>query len=339
MTTSFLLPEDFLSGDLPVSLSEDWSRFGGSAQGTIYATYLALAETGADVRVCAQPPEGGVVIAHPTTLASLGPGAFRRTFVVCWQQDYKRCDFAHVHIVMNSLQLSDMSLTLPDRLFWPGPSRVLHYVPELSLKPRSADRGTRFEVVGYFGARKNLLPEMQDERWERSLRELGLRFHIFDSGNACCDYSGVDAVVAVRPPLPETAQKSPHKLWNAWRAGVPAILGVEPGFRDYRKTDLDYFEVRSAEEAVRALRALRETPELREAMIDNGKKRATECSVEEICREWRSFLDVELPGFIAEWQQAGMLKRTAFRCVRGLRAVLRQGKTAMRGGPKSVPAK
>ena len=50
------------------------------------------------------------------------------------------------------------------------------------------------------------------------------------------------------------------KLVNAWRAGVPAILGPESAFQSLHRENTDYFDVRSLDEIKRSLEALRPQP-------------------------------------------------------------------------------
>ena len=71
------------------------------------------------------------------------------------------------------------------------------------------------------------------------------------------DYSDVDLVLAVRPPIGTHTDKPASKLYNAWRAGVPALLGPEPAFRELYTDTLDYVEVSTVDEALAAIDRLR----------------------------------------------------------------------------------
>jgi hypothetical protein len=119
-------------------------------------------------------------------------------------------------------------------------------------------------------------------------------------------------------------QKTPHKLWNAWRAGVPAILGPEPGFRDYRQSELDYIEVNNAEEAFQALIRLRDNPNLRRAMVDNGFRRMNECSVEIIIGQWKDFINGPLQAYANDWFHGPRWKKDLFSTARSVRMGLRK---------------
>ncbi|MET0656934.1 MAG: hypothetical protein ABW110_02105, partial [Steroidobacteraceae bacterium] len=89
------------------------------------------------------------------------------------------------------------------------------------------------------------------------------------------------------------------KLYNAWLAGVPAILGPEIAYRHLRRSELDYIEVNSAAEALEAIERLRSDHLLYQAMIDNGVRRAEEFTVGRLTREWTSLLFDTLPAAAA----------------------------------------
>jgi hypothetical protein len=319
----FLFSEAFLTLKLPTSLSDDWSAFGGSYEGTIFATMLGMRECGLESEFGSSLPRGRIVIAHPRCLPQRNPLDAWSNYLVCWQQDHMRCDYAHCHIVMNSAQLDTSALSIYDRYLLPGPRHQLHYIPEPSLLPRSRHFSNKFESIGYLGARKNLLPELQSDAWISLLKSYGLFFQILDEPGLRSNYETIDAILAVRPSGMQD-QKSPHKLWNAWRAGVPAILGPEPGFRDYRQTELDYIEVNNAEEAFQALIRLRDNPDLKRAMVENGFRRMNECSVETIIGQWKDFINGPLQAYANEWFSGPPWKRTMFGLVRSLRVKLRQ---------------
>jgi hypothetical protein len=321
-TPYFLFSDAFLTLKLPTSLSDDWSAFGGSCEGTIFATMLGMRESGLETEFGSSLPQDRIVIAHPRCLPLRKPLHAWSNYLVCWQQDHMRCDYAHCHIVMNTTQLNIFALSKYDRYLLPGPRHHLHYIPEPSLLPRSRQFSTNFKTVGYLGARKNLLPELQSDEWISLLKSYGLFFQILDEPGLRSNYETIDAILAVRPSGMQD-QKSPHKLWNAWRAGVPAILGPEPGFRDYRQSELDYIEVNNAEEAFQALIRLRDDPDLRRAMVENGIRRMHECSVETIIGQWKDFIEGPLQEYANDWFYGPRLKRELFGMARSLRIELR----------------
>jgi hypothetical protein len=325
----FLYSPEFLSQNLPTTLEDDWSSFGASSEGTIYATMIGIQAAGIECLFGSDFPRGSVIIAHPRGFPSRKPSDAWDNYLVCWQQDYMRCDYAHCHVVMNNDQTLSSALSKYDRYLFPGPRHRLHYLPEPSLIKRPDSVGSRFNAVGYLGSRKNLIAELQSPEWFDSLKAIGLSFSIRDAPNGRSCYTDLDAVLAVRPSGVMVEQKSPHKLWNAWRAGVPAILGPEPGFRDFRKSELDYIEVRTAEEALQALIRLRDNPDLRQAMIENGRRRIHECSVETIIGQWVDFIRGPLESYAMDWFEGPAWKRNLFGAVRTARIGLRKLRHSM----------
>lgn len=319
----FLFPERFLSLKLPCSLRDDWSAFGGSWEGTIFATMLGLREGGLEADFGSTLPQNRIVIAHPRCYPLNKPLHAWSNYLVCWQQDHMRTDYAHCHIVMNTNQVNASALSIYDRYLLPGPRHCLHYLPEPSLQPRFRHNPDKFQTVGYLGARKNLLPTLQTNEWVSLLKSNGLLFRVFDEPSQRSNYGMIDAIMAVRPSGMQD-QKSPHKLWNAWRAGVPAILGPEPGFRDYKQTELDYIEVSNADEAFQALIRLRDNPALRRAMIENGFQRMHECSVETIIGRWKDFIEGPLQVYANDWFHGPRWKRDLFCMARTVRMGLRK---------------
>lgn len=88
---------------------------------------------------------------------------------------------------------------------------------------------------------------MKTDAFQDALRQRGVRFVSRFQGE-WHDYQHVDAVLAIRdcPPV-VLATKPASKLINAWKAGVPALLGPEPAYRELRTSPLDFLEAASAE--------------------------------------------------------------------------------------------
>ena len=78
---------------------------------------------------------------------------------------------------------------------------------------------------------------------------------------------------AVCPPI-VLETKPASKLVNAWAAGVPAMLGPEPAYRELRSSPLDFLETPAAEAVLDAIDRLRGEPGLYAAMAENGLRRA-----------------------------------------------------------------
>ena len=131
----------------------------------------------------------------------------------------------------------------------------LHF-PQPALIARDPARGDRIENIAYKGLSGNLHPEFHGKAWREFLAARGLRW-VTDaveesqsrddkSKLAWNDYREVDLVLAVRLPSRNVLgrsdlhpRKPATKLYNAWRAGVPALLGPELAYRELRESPLE----------------------------------------------------------------------------------------------------
>jgi hypothetical protein len=156
------------------------------------------------------------------------------------------------------------------------------------------------------------------------MRQLGLTLKLVPRKD-WHDYRDVDAVLAVRGPQrprPVAAKsaiyalerKPATKLYNAWRAGVPAILSPDVAFEDLRRSELDFLEARTIPEIMDGLRRLQADPGLRQAMVGNGRVRGEEFKPEKIAREWIGLLQNEIiPNYLG-WTRSGLRRRSFFFC-------------------------
>jgi hypothetical protein len=289
----FYIPQaDWQDSKMPETADTYWSGFGGNITSGVYAwtiqTYLRLKENGFPCELTGILPTEGIVLAHRYSLPfHLRPGA--KLLIVCLKADKDRHPYAQLHVVLNA----EETKTLRDSYYMP------HW-PQPGLIPRDRERGDRFENIAYFGAEENLAPELKDPLWQEQINALGLRWHIVNEPELWHDFSYVDAILAVRCFKREyTSKLKPaSKLYNSWLAGVPAILGWERGFQAERQSDLDYLEVTSVNEAIEALKRLRDDTELRTSIVENGKIRSSENTVDQLVNRWQNFiLDVAVPAY------------------------------------------
>lgn len=222
--------------------------------------------------------------------------------------------YTQLRIVQNHLQASVFhnSYFMPH---WPQPNII----------QRSSDRKDLFKNVGYFGSAYNLAAEIKSYWWQEQLQSLGLNLCVVESDD-WHNYSNIDVILAVRSfDDCNYITKPATKLYNAWHAGVPAILGRESAYQAERKSNLDYLEVSSANEILAALKHLSHSKELRQAMIDNGHCRAKETNIEIISSKWHNFItQVAIPAY-EEWcsatylfQQSLFAKRYIVKKINGL---------------------
>lgn len=181
--------------------------------------------------------------------------------------------------------------------------------PQPGLIPRDPARGAAVSRIAYKGFDGNLDPEFRSPAWTGFLAENGIDW-VVDSvefaGRATDrlalewpDFRTVDLVLAVRPRGGRETSKPATKLVNAWIAGVPALLGPELAFRELRRSELDYLEVSSLDEARAAVRRLLDDPGLYRAMVENGRRRAAELTGEVLVRKWTSLLFERIPALAA----------------------------------------
>jgi hypothetical protein len=274
----------------------DWRRFQQGEGAWILQTYLRLARERYPVELAWKPPEEGIVVFHAKEgrrLRSRLRGT-ENLVLVGVRGDNREPLMADFEIVQNGRFANGRK-----RFFIP------HW-PQPGLLPRDPDRGARIERVAYKGFDANLHPDFRQVDWADFLAGHGIAW-ITDSvrfaGPATDeaalswpDFRTIDLIVAVRPRERKMRTSKPAtKLVNAWLAGVPALLGPEYQFREIRRSDLDYIEVSSAEEAKVAVRRLLADPDLYREMVENGRMRATEFSAEAILGRWTELLYQTIP--------------------------------------------
>lgn len=305
----FYLPKEYWpASGIPTSIDGSQTYFLNTALNWVLQTYLRLRDAGYSVELTADLPAEGVIV----SFSGLVPFEFipnARQYFVSISADAPAHPFANMHIVQNMRQSKRL--------------RNAHFVPHWPqplLIPRDTMRGARFEHAVYYGDEVNLAAELRTQAWRDSLTNLGLTWIIRgDASPLKASFVDVDVIVAVRSfHKAGFVRKPASKLFNAWIAGVPAILGVEFAFQEQRKSQWDYIEVHSVEETLEAIRRLAASPELRNRMIENGKLRAEEVTVPAITERWRAVLfDSAVVGY-QNWIEGGALGKSLHyaRCIR-----------------------
>lgn len=287
MDVTFYLPE--AEAGVPATIDEFWawqttrtdlSPWWGRYH-WVLQSYLRLNAAGYPCRISHRLPDEGIVISHRDCFPSnLHPS--RRQLLVSLQVDRSAGHpYAQVQVVHRPGQTMDsrrLSFYLPP---W----------PQVSLLPREESRAERFENVAFVGYANNLDPVFRSTEFAGALSQLGLR--LIEPGPAHWhDFREVDAVLAIRHlGRVDVGHKSAIKLVNAWTAGVPEVLGFELGYREARRSPLDYLEATTPAEALYALRRLAWDPELRWRMVQNGRERAAAYAPDVLTHRWASFID------------------------------------------------
>lgn len=302
----FFIPKALWPLTLPKSADENWSGFGLGLYTWTVQTYLRLKSVGFPCHLSSTLPEEGIVLFHSNAARNhrdlLQPNPAR--LLICIKAESSPYPEAQLHVVQNPLETKTVrhSYFLPH---WPQPG----------LLPRETGRGNRFETISFLGHINNIAPELLTANWSERLSKLGLRWQPMINDNPWNDsttliphwhdYRQVDAVVAIRSfdrkSLYRTQfyqNKPATKLYNAWLAGVPAILGPESAYRALRQSPFDYREVNTVEGLWIALKQLKEDPDLRARMVKHGNLRAKSFDSEQITQQWQTFLEqVAIPSY------------------------------------------
>lgn len=270
-------------------------------------TYLNLKADGFPCHLTGSIPEEGIVLAHHNSLSFfLRPSS--RLLLIYLKADKPPRPYAQLQVVQNSYEVK----RLPNSYYiphWPIPGLI----------PRNPERGDRFETIAYFGTGGNISPELLGSNWKEILASMGLQWR-FKGRNEWHDFSDIDAILAVRK-FNSVAQswdkeggawKPPTKLYNAWLAGVPAILGNEPAYQDQRQNEFSYIEVNSLEETIAQLKRLRDDKAFRSAIIEQGRKQVKDFSRDRTLEVWKTFLtDVAVPAY-ERWTRMPWLGQKSF---------------------------
>ena len=187
--------------------------------------------------------------------------------------------------------LADLVLTQNTLRGESATRRAMPHWPQPGLLPRDPARGTHLETLAYFGSNQYEPHFVNTADFQEALRSRGLRFVNRFQGT-WHDYREIDAVLAIRdcPPV-VLATKPASKLVNAWKAGVPALLGPEPAYREVRTSALDFLETPTAEAVLAALDRLRDEPGLYADMAANGLRRAEAFSTYSLTARWIALLE------------------------------------------------
>jgi hypothetical protein len=281
----------------------------------ILQTYLRLARAGHPVELANEPPRDDILVFHANQAESLLRHWWRLgdCLLVAARADHSESHLADFEVLQNRVWEDGVR-----RFFvpmWPQPG----------LAPRDPARGTRIERVAFKGFRASLHPAISAQSLREELLRRGIELVIdaVDYRGAAtdgsslrwADYSDVDLVVAIRPPTGSHTDKPAAKLYNAWRAGVPALLGPEPAYRELYTDPLDYIEVSSAIEVLAAIDRLRDEPDLYRRMVERARERAVEFSPEVVLERWVDILWRRIPQLAHDrpWRSLPAWMRPALR--------------------------
>lgn len=279
-------------------------------------TFLLIQESDLHCIVSDQIPERGIIVCHRKSF----PADFRPTkdqFLVYAKGDWDIHYHAQMHVIQNPIDMRMLDVELWPRIYVP------HY-PQPSLIPRATSRKDRFENIGFVGDLENLSAEVQSAEFSTWLAERGLqlKLRMHDQWH---DYSDLDAFLSIRETREHGTstnseaednsiycEKPATKLFNAWQAGLPAILGVESCYRHYRRGPLDYIEVSSMQDIKSAIDRLKHDSILRESMSKNARERSREYNAQTIAKHWYVLLSAVKENHFPAWQNLNDAQRNLF---------------------------
>lgn len=249
----------------------------------IALSFARLRDAGLPVRLDNRLPVDGTVVFYAGHKRAVwrqhhrGNGAL----LVAVRSDRRPVGFADAEIVQNAASADGKrSFHLPH---WPQPG----------LLPRDPARGATLRSLLFPGTPQNLHPDFASPRWHRFLAERGITFRQQDGARPAAwpDYRDVDALLAIRPSGARLVRNKPAwKLFNAWLAGVPAILGPESGYRELREDPLDFLEADGLDGAMAAVDKLCD-PAVYAAMVAQGQRRGAAFTTAATVERWRALLE------------------------------------------------
>jgi len=271
-----------------------------TSQSWIYQTWLELRDQ-CDVRLTSSLPKNGIIITLSNFLGT-GFRASEGQFIATVAADFLPHPGAQFQIIQNAAHAS----RLPNSMFMP------HW-PQPGLIPRDSQRGNLLERISFFGNPINLAEELRNPVFLKKLEtELGaqLDLHWVDRWH---DYSNVDAVLAIRDfSKARQLHKPATKLYNAWLAGVPLIAGADSAFAAEGDRGMDYLVANSADDCLSLLKQLRDTPSLRDSIVESGQKKAASRSRDAVRRMWVKLCSSTLPELADQWQSKSLFGKRFF---------------------------
>ncbi|PSB26689.1 glycosyltransferase [Stenomitos frigidus] len=277
-------------------------------------TFMNLKKRGLNVHLVPKLVPGSICIV-PFDYIYLSDLSYR-SYVVVVQYDRPHPEICEQRIVLNKVGAID-----PTHHFMP------HW-PQPNLEPRDPLRGTRVENMTFKGNSYNLTEEFRDAAFLESLKALQMKLVLSSEEvgfNGWRDYKTADVVIAVRNITKyDSTLKPALKLTNAWFAGCPAILSPEPAYQALRQSELDYIEVKTAEEAIAALKRLQDEPKLYAAMVENGFRRASEFTEAKVALYLRHLLADPIAQGYEQWLRQSPLQKFVGRPLQHVGRILKQ---------------
>lgn len=261
-------------------LEEVWGRYHWVLQ-----TYLFFCKFGIDCELTRELPPEGIVISHRDCIPN-DIQVIQSRYIICLLVDrLNPHPYANFHILHNPSQEL--------RLF--GNYSYMPPWPQIGLISRDNGRGTLFKNIMYFGYPKNLIKDLSLDSFHDELYKIRLKLQII-TPSKWNDFSKCDAILGVRMfgRSHLFGNKPSLKLYNAWLARVPAILGYECAYRIEGCAGEDYLEATSREEVLKHLNALKNDISLRQRLVTNGWNKVQQFLPEATIKRWQRLLQYRI---------------------------------------------
>ncbi len=264
-------------------------RFVGGRNSWVAQSFLRLRSgleaCGHAVRLSSRTEPGTLCVVHRDDANDFRESA-HRSFLVVIRADrapVAACDFA---IAQNSVSLGQHERYVP---LWPQPG----------LRARDPSRGTFIRRMVYQGRTRTAPAWFYDSGFHAALARRSIRFDV--RTRHWEDYRDADVTIAARDDVRSLLVTKPGtKIYNSWHAGVPVLATPEPAYHELIRSPYDFLEVNSARDVIYALDYLRASPSMYTAMVENGRKRARQFSVDAIRNRWLELFEQEfIPAFEA----------------------------------------
>lgn len=225
-------------------------------------------------------------------------------FVVVPRADAHGSKLANFVIHQNDCNIKDKEVKVSSIPHWSQPGIIR----------RSESRGEFVRVLAFKGLSENLDARFKSDDFKEALNALGVALRVSGlDGQEWADYSECDIILAARNLTEYDASNKPaSKLVNAWFGDVPALLGPEPAYLALRKSDLDFFVVRSSDDVISAVRRLQGDPAMYKAMVQNGRKRRLEFTDDIIAARWAEVLNGAAAAAFDDWQSGPWFRKAKF---------------------------
>jgi len=303
--------KELMNGASPPPVEQIYKQFLDSSDCWCVQTYVHLKRRSLDVHLVPNYVPGQICI---ITNKDLTPRDLPfNSYVVACRHDRGRPEICDQRIVQNQLNVIDHT------------DHFLPHWPQPNLQARDRSRGTKIENLAFKGLDYNLAEVFKSSEFLTQLQSLGIKLSVTPASlderfGDWTDYTKADVVLAVRNATEfDLTVKPPSKLINAWFAGCPAILGPEPAYQALRESELDYIEVRKADEVIAALRRLQDNPGLYSAMVENGFQRAEAFTPDRIALLWRDLLAGSIAEGYEQWLRQSPIQKLVGRPVQFVR--------------------